>query len=135
MSSAKCRRGTVTLELLFALPVVLAMLLGTVMFSQFLTARQMIVNAARESARVAALGGDALDIQDALEIFLGEPLLEITQVNLLLTQADGTPAEPGDPVAVTVAVPVKAVVPDLLGFIGFGWGNSKIVVQAVMFRE
>src|SRR5262249_51806505 len=65
------RRGVVTLELLFTLPVLLLVTFGTIEFSLVLAARSDLQLASREGARVASLGGSAADVEKAVKQFLG----------------------------------------------------------------
>ncbi|MBX7105494.1 MAG: pilus assembly protein [Gemmataceae bacterium] len=129
---AKKRRAALAVELLLALPVLLAVLLATVEFSVFLSARQQVTSAAREAARVAALGGSADDVQTSVARFLGPNVAEIQSK---LTDDNGDPLPVGDPVTVVVTVPTFKMVPELLGFIGFSLRGTEISARAVMRKE
>src|SRR5579872_2474051 len=94
------RRGALALELLFALPVLLAVILATVEFSQLLVARQQLLVASREGARVAAQGGSPDDVQQAVAQFLGTGPLAAAAVDAMLTDALGQPLPSGAAVAV-----------------------------------
>jgi hypothetical protein len=126
------RRGLLAIELLFALPLIIALLLGMIQFSLFLSARQQVTNATREGARVLALGGNADEVRLAVDRFLGPQLAHISAT---LTDINGDPIVPGQPVEIIVRVPTKYLVPDMLGMIGFGWGDSKLISKAVMRKE
>jgi Flp pilus assembly protein TadG len=125
----------VAVELLVALPIVLAVLLGMIEFSMLLVARQQILVASREGARVAALGGTADDVDKAVHQFLGTGSLAGAQVQAQLTDQSGQPVPSGGAVAVTVSLPTAQAVPDLLRFIGFSLGNDVLTVQTVMRKE
>ena len=129
------RSGSFTLELLFVLPILMALLLGTIEFSMFGLARQQVVAASREGARAAALGGNAQDVQQAAAMFLGNGALANATVQATLTDARGNPVASGQPVAVTVSIPANEAVPDLLPFIGFSIQNETITAQTVMRKE
>lgn len=132
MPSSRERPGILTLELLFVLPLIIAMLLAMVQFSLLLSARQQVSSAAREAARVAALGGGADEIRLTVDRFLGQ---DVAYVAATLTNANGDPIHPGEPVEVTVSIPTRVMVPELLGMIGFGLGDARLVSKAVMRRE
>jgi Flp pilus assembly protein TadG len=128
------RRGGVALELLFVLPILLAVLLGAVEFSLWLTAQQQVNLAAREGARAAATGGTLDDVNAAVKLALGARFDKAT-VQAQLTDAGGNPLPPGQPVTVAVALPATAVVPDLLAFVGLSVRNVSLVGQTVMRKE
>lgn len=128
----KRRPATMTIELLFALPVLLAVLLATIEFSVFLSARQQVTSATREAARVAALGGSAEEIQTSVARFLGP---NVAEVQATLIDDNGDPLGVGDPVTVVVSVPTARMVPELLGFIGFSLRGTEISARAVMRKE
>src|SRR3954452_603182 len=107
------RRGQVALELLLVLPVLLAVLLGTVEFSLWLTAQQQVNMAAREGARVAATGGTPDEINQAVRRALGARFDRATVV-ADLKDGNGDPVAAGQPVTVTVGLPATAAVPDVL---------------------
>jgi Flp pilus assembly protein TadG len=129
------RPAAVAVELLLALPLLLAVLLGTIEFSMLLVARQQLLVASREGARVAAQGGDATDVEQAVQLFLGASSLAGASVQAVLTDDSGQPLPTGAPVAVTVTLPTTQVVPDLLGFIGFSLRGDTLTAQTVMRKE
>ncbi|HYT89943.1 MAG TPA: TadE/TadG family type IV pilus assembly protein [Gemmataceae bacterium] len=129
------RPAALAVELLFALPVLLAMLLGTVEFSMLLVARQQLLVASREGARVAAQGGDATEVEQAVSLFLGASSLAGASVQSVLTDDVGEPLPSGAPVTVTVTLPTARAVPDLLAFIGFSIRGDTLIAQTVMRKE
>src|SRR5947209_2475357 len=129
------RRGTLALELLFALPVLLAVLLATVEFSMLLVARQQLLVASREGARVAAQGGDSTEVQQAVALFLGTGPLAGARVDAVLTDDSGQPLPSGAAVAVTLSLPTTQAVPDLLAFIGVSLRRDTLITQTVMRKE
>ena len=129
------RKGSFTLELLFVLPILLAVLLGTIEFSMFGLARQQVVAASREGARVAALGGSDQDVLQAAQRFLGNGQLANATIQVGITDITGNPIPSGQPVQVTVSVPANLAAPDLLAFIGFSIKNETIAAQTVMRKE
>jgi Flp pilus assembly protein TadG len=129
------RRGAMAVELMFVLPVLLAFLFGTVEFSMLLLARQQLLVASREGARVAALGGSSADVEQNTRLFLGTGSLSQATVEVILTDAEGQPVMTGGPVAVTVSLPATQAAPDLLAFLGFSLQQETILAQTVMRKE
>jgi len=126
------RRGLLAMELLLALPILLALVLAVVQFALLLSARQQVTVAAREAARVAALGGSPADVRRVVDRFVGP---EVGTVTARMTDTAGTPLPPGEPVEVAVRVPTRRMVPELLGMIGFGLGDRELVARAIMRKE
>lgn len=120
------------IELLFVLPILLALILASIEFSMLLSARQQITSATREAARVAALGGGEKDVQRILDRFLGPN--DVT-FRMTTARANGDPLEPGDPVEVKVTAPTTRFVPELMCFVGFSLKGTHLVSTAVMLRE
>ena len=129
------RGGSLTLELLFVLPILMAVLLGTIEFSMFGLARQQLVAASREGARVAALGGTQGETIAAVQLFLGNGQLQNATIVTTLQDKSGNPIQSGSPVTVTVAVPATQAVPDLLAFLGISLVNENIIAQTTMRKE
>lgn len=129
------RRGGMAVELLFVFPILLAVLLGTVEFALWLSAQQQVTLASREGARAAATGGGQDDVTQSVRRALGDVRFNAAEVVVTLTDANGDPLVPGDPVAVQVRLRAGAVVPDLLRFIGFSIQNEVLVGQTVMRKE
>ncbi len=122
-------------ELLMVLPLLLAVVFATIEFSTLLLVRQQLQTASREGARVAALGGDATQVQLAVSQFLGTGALANAQVDSVLTDSQGMPLPSGAAVSVTVSLPTAQVVPDLLAPFGFTLGNDVTIAQTVMRKE
>lgn len=129
------RAGSLAVELLLVLPVLLAFLLGMLEFSMLLIVRQELLTASREGARVAAQGGGAADVEQAARVFLGTGSLSRANVVSVLTDDTGTPLPSGSPVAVTVSIPASQAVPDLLAFVGLSIRNETLAAQTVMRKE
>jgi Flp pilus assembly protein TadG len=126
---ARRRRGSITLELLLALPILLAVLLATVEFGMLLLAQQQLQGASRDGARVGALGGTEQDVEDAALAVLGNGAFAQAQITADL------PDKPGEPVEVVVQIPAVKVVPDVLGFIGISLRDVTISAKTVMRKE
>jgi len=129
------RTGTLAIELLFVLPLLLIVVLATVEFSLWLMAQQQVALASREGARAAAQGGDINAVQLAVLQVLGPNRAGLAQVQAFLTDANGQPLLSGAPVTVQVMLPVSAVVPDLLVLAGISIRNEIIASQTVMRKE
>ena len=129
------RSAVAALELLLVLPLLMTVLLGTVLFSLWLSAQQQVNLAAREGARVAATGGGIDDINAVVRLALGDARYQRATVQAQLDGPDGGPAAPGDPVAVIVSLPATAAVPDLLAFIGLSIRDQVLVGRTVMRKE
>jgi hypothetical protein len=135
LANRKGRKGGVAMELLLVLPLLLAVLLGTVELSLWLAAQQQVSLASREGARVAATGGTRADVNQAIRLALGDARFQRAQVTTWLTDSNSQPLPSGEPVSVLVALPASAVVPDLLVFIGLSIRNQKLISQTVMRKE
>lgn len=129
------RRGTMAVEMALVLPILLVVLAAMVEFSMMLVARQQIVAASREGARVAAQGGSNDDVTQAVQLFLGNGNLAQANIDAVLTDGSGRPLPPGSPVMVTVSLPANQAVPDLLAFIGVSLQNETLAAQTVMRKE
>ncbi len=129
------RRGSISLEFLFLLPIALVITLAMVEFCLILVARQQLTAASREGARVAAIGGDAQAVSDAVHAFLGTGTLAAADVQSVLTDPSGAPLPSGALVQVTVTLPTSQAVPDLLAPFGFSIATDVIVARTIMRKE
>ncbi len=129
------RAGSLMIELLFVLPLLLIVVLATVEFSLWLTAQQQVTLASRAGARAAARGGDQNDVQLAVQQVLGPNWSNVAQVNAALTDDNGQPLPSGSPLVVQVLVPAGNVVPDLLVLAGISIQSEIIASQTVMRKE
>jgi hypothetical protein len=121
----------ISAELVILLPLLFAIVMAVVEFSLLELGRQRVMAAARAGARVAAMPGATFrDIDQAVAFAMGSaPLAEARRVQVSQGQSAG------DPVIVSVVVPMKAASPDLLGIIGFGLGRRVLVGTSVMRKE
>lgn len=131
----KRRSGSLTVELLFVLPLLLIIVLAAVEFSLWLAAQQQVALASREGARAASRGGNAGDVLLAVNQVLGPARAGIAQVQATLTDSNGQPLPSGEPLTVLVALPAGGVVPDLLVLAGLSIRNELIISQTVMRKE
>jgi hypothetical protein len=135
MTARRLRRGSLTMELLLVLPIVLALLLGTVQFSLLSVARQQVMGASREGARVAARGGSAADVEATVRLYLGGGRFSNAEVSTNLNAASGLPLPSGAPVEVVVRIGATEAVPDLLPFLGFSLSGEHLLGRTVMRKE
>lgn len=133
------RRGSVTVEMTLLFPVVLLLFLGMIEFSMMLHARQQLLAASREGARVAALGGDLDEVRQAVRLYLGNGRLGDADVRLTATNTepvqDTREIPSGERVEVWVSIPAGYVVPDLLRIVGYSIRNEELVARTVMRKE
>jgi Flp pilus assembly protein TadG len=129
------RDGSISLEFLLILPVALMLTLAMAEFSLIFVARQQLTAASREGARVAAIGGSAQDVSDAVSTYLGTGVLGNAQVTSVLTDANNNPLPSGAPVQVVVTLPTAQAVPDFLAPFGFTVTNDVIIAGTIMRKE
>jgi Flp pilus assembly protein TadG len=119
------------MELLFILPFLLLFVLAMVEFTFLITAETRLAAASREGARVAALGGDADDIQAKLDTIFGMQASDVTFQVAYLNESQN----PGDPVRVAVSAVATALVPNYLSIVGFNLKDRVLTAQTVMVVE
>jgi hypothetical protein len=129
------RGGSLAIELLLTLPLLLALVAALVEFSLVLAARQQLAAASREGARVAAVGADQTTVTQAVQRVLGRGSLSQAQITTVLTDASGAPLPSGAPVQVIVRIPAGKVAPDLLGLIGFSLRQQILAASTIMRKE
>ena len=124
------RFGSLTLELLLLLPILLALLCAIVYFAALETHRHRVIHASCVAARVASQGGQGEDVRQAVHQVLGiKCLCEHANVHIELG------CNTGDKVLVRVEVPTKCVLPNLLWYVGFCNENDRLVGQTVLRKE
>lgn len=133
------RPGSVTLEALLVLPVLLLVLLGSVEFGLLLSCRHQLWGACREAGRLAALGHGRDRIHAAICQYLGES--RANQAEIEVEDGSGKacrePGEipPGEPVRLRLRLPAPCAAPDLLRFVGFSLQGQMLEVETVWRRE
>lgn len=126
----RTRAGSITLELLLVLPLVMFILLACFCFALIERVEHRLIHASAQACRVAAQGGQEEDIRRAIHCCLGSPHL-----CRLLTVTIQSGCNSGDLCLVKVSVPAKAVAPNLLRCIGFALKDKKLIGQTVMRKE
>jgi hypothetical protein len=138
-SRLPARRGSMTMELILLFPILMTLFLAMIEFSLILHSRQQLLAASREGARVAAIGADQQEIEQAVLRYLGSGRLGDSEVTITDFQGNELQASQqvpsGEAVAVWVRLPTAHAVPDLLRFVGYSIRNDEIVARTVMRRE
>jgi len=130
------RRGILAVELLLVLPILVALFLGMMQYSLILGARQSLLAASREGARVAAHGGTKEEVCATVRRVLGTGSLGAANVKIRSVFEDPQhPFDGRDRVEVCVCVRTTCVVPDMLRWIGISFRNQDLVVGSVMLKE
>lgn len=132
-SSARKRRlgAVLSMELIFVLPILLALILASVEFGMLWSSGRRVEEAAAAGCRTASFrGADEAAIRRSIERTLD-------RASLVKNYAIDVRRDLPDPseVCVTISVPMKAAAPDMLGIIGFTLGSRKITAQSVMRKE
>jgi hypothetical protein len=141
-----CRRRGVLMmaELVFLTPLLMTFFLGISEFYMMVATRIDLLNASRAAARVATSEGYTFKSQANAEAdktahaVLGTGRLsQNAQVNIVWAQDLPPSATQGqaDWVRAEVRVRARSVIPDILGWVGYGLGNKYIVVATPMKQE
>ena len=135
MPSKSRRRGSLlTTELLLILPIVVITILSMVEIGRLLLVRQRLDAACREGARVAAIRGDVVSVQQAVFRTLGSSIDDI-QITVLADDApvDNLSLRPGMMMRVIVSIPAKAVNSSPMN--PMGSSDERLYAQSAMRRE
>jgi hypothetical protein len=123
------------MELLLVLPVLLVLVLAMVEIGMIFGARERLTAACRDGVRVAALGGNEWDVENAVRLHLGDSALNDALIEMSIRNPRGRLLPSGAPVYVGVKAPAVLAAPDLLSMIGFSIQDEVIEVHAVMRKE
>jgi TadE-like protein len=134
------RRGVLAFEMVLVLPLLLLVVLAMAQFSMLLTARQELLAACREGARVASHGGDrsaaTAEAEDTVRRLLGGGRLAGSEVHVSWLPDDPEHPENGrERVEVDVAVLATLAAPDFLGWTGFTLSGQYLTAVTVMNVE
>ncbi len=131
----RARRGSLTVELILVLPILMILLVAMVQFSVVLAARQQLLAASRDGARVGARGGNESEVTTAVKQALGSSSLTDAKIQCRIQADDSQNPGPGrECVHVTVQVPTQKVVPGFLSWMA-RWAEDDLTVCTVMHRE
>lgn len=124
------RRGVLSMELVFVLPILMALLMGLLEFSLLFFARADVAEACRAGARKGTLHGATWqtvedEIRRTLSPRLQQQMQVITDVNV----------PSGQMVNVSIRVPMNAASPDLLWPVGFSLDGRDLYCETHMAKE
>jgi Flp pilus assembly protein TadG len=122
-------------ELVLIIPILVILVSALMQFSLLLTARQQLLAASREGARVAAHGGKLDDVAAAVQRTLGSGYLANSATVTLCQSNPGEEGDNRDRIQVCVSVPALAASPDLLQLIGFSFQGEELTACTVMLKE
>ncbi|MFO1091869.1 MAG: TadE/TadG family type IV pilus assembly protein [Planctomycetaceae bacterium] len=124
------RRGVLSMELVFTLPILGVLLAGLLEFSVLFFARADVVEACRAGARKATLYGvTQIDVENEIRRVLAPRLQRGMRVTTKLNVGSG------DLVTVSVSTPMSTAAPDLLWPIGFSLQGRNLYCQTRMAKE
>jgi hypothetical protein len=126
------RRGVVTLELLLALPVFLALVFGMVGLGDLLVTEQLLAEASGRAARAAALGGSEEQIKDAVRSILGPDRTEHATIHVGRADGKSGPVPPGGLIEVRVEIESRYATVTHLAPVS---DDEKLLGRTVMQRE
>jgi len=131
-------------EFLFTFPLLMMFFLGIVEFYMLVTTRIELLNASRAAVRAAASDGyryktqAQADADKTAHAALGSGRLsQFSHVTLVWSQdlpPDQTFGQ-SDWVEANVDVKIRCVIPDILGWLGFSFGDKHIVTATRMKQE
>lgn len=124
------RRGSLTMELVMVLPILMFMLLGMFEFAFLFLAQGEVEEAAQSGARLATLHGvQEADVIATVHRTLTPRLQQNAKVSAQLGEFSG------DEIVVTVEVPSPSASPDFLWAIGYSLQGKTIVAETRMTKE
>jgi len=100
----KPRRGFVTVELLLALPVVLAIFFGMVGMADLVITEQLLAEASGKAARAAALGGSEEQVKEAVRSVLGPARTDRATIRVGSANGGSGPVPPGGLIEVRIEI-------------------------------
>lgn len=131
------RRGAAMVEMALVLPLFILLAFSITEFGRAMMASQLVTNAARDGARLAAIDGSTnQQVQDAVLEFLEHSLGPSSSAATVSIEVNGVLNEvanssPGDMCTVTVSLPYSDITLTRAQFLE----NSKIVGHCAMRRE
>ncbi len=128
-TTADPRRGTLAIELLFALPLAMLLVICAVGMSQTLSARQTLASACKEGARLAATGSTPAEVQQFIETAIGVTLSQIAEITVDYLDA-GVSGVSQATVVVTIRLPAAST-----PTVSLPWFARGMTVQSVMRME
>jgi len=129
------RRGSLTVELLLLLPVLILIVLAAIELSQMVSVNQRLQAASEQAARAASQGADSEEIARVARQVLGKGALANAEIKAKWLDDHGRPLPSGELVEVVVSIPAKKAVPDFLRVVGFGLANKTLSGRTAMRKE
>jgi hypothetical protein len=132
----RTRAGYVnSVEFMLYLPIVILLFIAIVQFSKVLAAEARLAGASREGVRVAASGGNAAQIAEAVKAGLLPAEKDLVSIETNAVDSEGRPASlvPGAIVVVRVSVPTAKVISKPIDLVMDT--NRQLVGQTVMRKE
>ena len=131
----RARRGAVSVEALFAVPLLLAVVLGIVGVADLIVTEQVLAEASGRGARAAALGGTPHEVEAAVRAVLGPD--RSRHARIFAGPADGhhyghRPVPPGGLIEVRVVIAARDATATPFAPVG---GDERLVGRTVMQRE
>ncbi|MEO6198238.1 MAG: TadE/TadG family type IV pilus assembly protein [Dehalococcoidia bacterium] len=102
----KDERGQAVAEFAMIVPIFLLLVFAIVDFGMGFHAWITVTNAAREGARLGAVGGSSIEISD--EVYATSATLDAAQLSVIVTNAEGNP---GGSVTVDVTYDYQLITP------------------------
>ncbi len=130
---AKGERGSVAVEFTLLLPVFLLLVFAVIELGSAWYFRQMLVNASREGARLAAMYSQEASSDATVEAAVGDLLTQAGFPGQPVVVATGTAANPGQ--MVTVSVSALHQFPVLSGLIPGVVGSLTLTATTAMRHE
>lgn len=130
-TAAGSRRGSVALETLLVLPLLLVVLWGLVEFALLLGAEQKLAEASGVGCRTGSLGHSDQAVKDAVKTVLGHKQYEKAKVHTKRWHDK----KAGGMIEVTVDLPATAASPSLLRLIGLNLNGETLTGRSVMRIE
>ncbi len=135
-------RGAAVVELAITMPLLALIALGVTEFSQFVDAAQVVSNASRRGARLAARNETvtASEVQNDVTAFLTGALGSSASISVQVVNGSGTPITSGDLSAISSGSPIRVDVS--LNFDSIRWlsyfstlNSQTLQTSAVARRE
>jgi Flp pilus assembly protein TadG len=139
-------RGSAAVEFAVALPPLMAIFMGVLESGRLMSAQEIVVNAAREGARYAVLGGSSMgtststgatEVNYYVRQYLGAGGLSTASATITITDLDNSTvtdlpqATTGDRIQVAVSLPFKSVAWSTPWY----FGSANLTATSVMRKE
>ena len=125
-------RGTALIEFAFVLPFLLVLTFLVVDFSRAFLVKNMLVQSAREGARVYAVGFSATDARTRAKAVAAGAGMDSSRVTVTPTTIGSAPDQQA---RVSVSYPFNWIYPGLLRFLGVSSGSVTLTASCTMRLE